>query len=58
MTDVLGYIVGFAVIGGFGYFIYTRIKKANDRPDGIPGGGSGGGDGPNEGGDNPRDVFK
>lgn len=39
------YFIVAAVLGGFGYFIYTRVKKAK-ADKGTGGGGSGPGDQP------------
>lgn len=42
------YVIAAIVLGGFGYFIYRKIKARNDRPAGTGGGGGGVGGGTGE----------
>lgn len=39
------YVVAFLAVGGFAYFLYTRIKASKERRENRPPGGGGGGGG-------------
>lgn len=42
MDQVIGYILAIAIVGGFGYFLYTKYQANQERKPG----GSNGSDGP------------